>query len=563
MTGRCASAGKYDTIPAILKNQVIDLKQTKKTWISLLLVLSLLFSMTAESFAAPVQEDAAPDRSAQYLLAAVPEPQFGPVGGEWTIIGLARSGCDVPQRYWEQYYANVVRSVRDCGGVLHEKKYTEYSRLVLALTAIGADPENVAGYNLLTPLGDYDKTVWQGVNGAIWALIALDSGNYQVPVNAAAKTQATRQMYVDHILACQLADGGWSFGSGGADPDLTAMALQALAPYRAQKPAAAAIDAGLACLSTLQDTDGGYTSWGSANAESCAQVVIALCTLGVAQKDSRFVKNGCTVLDKLLSYRRADGGFAHEQGDTVSNAMASEQGLCALAAVRRAEQGLPALYRMSDGTISVPDETDPDQFPGKDSAVKKVPVSLPGATFSDVAGSRYQTAVEALAERGIITGRGNGCFDPDAGMTRSEFAAIVTRALGLTGQACVQFADVAADRWYAAPVGTAYRYGIVKGTAATTFSPDAVITRQEAAVMVTRAAALCGLNPALSDAAVQETLAAVPGGTETADWARSALAFCCRSGILEKDAPLRPAQAAARGEIAQMLYQMLDAAQLL
>lgn len=127
-----------------------------------------------------------------------------------------------------------------CKGVLHEKKYTEYSRLIVALSSIGMDARNVAGYDLTYALGDYDKTIWQGMNGLIWALIALDSRNYPVPQNKEAKTQAIRQMYIDRILDCQLADGGWSLfggteaastGDGVSDPDITGMALQALAKY--------------------------------------------------------------------------------------------------------------------------------------------------------------------------------------------------------------------------------------------------------------------------------------------------------------------------------------------
>lgn len=102
----------------------------------------------------------------------------------------------------------------------------------------------MAGYDLTKALGDYDKTIWQGLNGPIWALIALDSRDYPMPVNPEAKTQATRQMYIDRILECQLPDGGWSLfggteaagsGDGVSDPDITGMALQA--PGKVSGPA--------------------------------------------------------------------------------------------------------------------------------------------------------------------------------------------------------------------------------------------------------------------------------------------------------------------------------------
>ena len=265
--------------------------------------------------------------SAKYMLDTVESPQVGSIGGEWAVIGLARSGYPVPQEYWDGYYATVEEYVEACGGVLHDKKYTEYSRLVVALTAIGADPRDVAGYNLLTPLGDFDKTIWQGINGPIWALIALDSGNYDMPVNTEAETQATRQMYVDEILSRQLDNGGWNLtdrgGSGGADPDITGMALQALAKYQEQAEVRAATEDALYCLSAMQDTDGGFSSWDSANSESVVQVIVALCELGIDLDDSRFVKDGNTLLDNLMSYRKANGSFLHTAAGSGSNQMPS------------------------------------------------------------------------------------------------------------------------------------------------------------------------------------------------------------------------------------------------
>ena len=168
-----------------------DMVRMKKRVICLLLAIVFMLGICGTAMAASENElSALVDGSAKYMLNAVKELQFGTIGGEWAVLGLARSGYSVPQEYWDNYYAAVEEYVKACGGVLHKKKYTEYSRLVVALTAIGADPSNVAGYDLLKPLGDFDKTIWQGINGPIWALIAFDSGNYDIPVNAEANTQA-------------------------------------------------------------------------------------------------------------------------------------------------------------------------------------------------------------------------------------------------------------------------------------------------------------------------------------------------------------------------------------
>ena len=273
-------------------------------------------------------------------------PRYGSLGGEWTVLALARGSADTKTAYFTDYYAALEQTVREANGVLSERKYTEYSRVILALSALGKDARDVAGFDLTLPLGDYEKTAAQGVNGAIYALLALDSRDYPMPQNAAASTQATRQLYVDAILAAQLTNGGWSFMGEDADPDLTSMALQALAMYREQSSVRPAVDRALVCLSAMQNADGGFSSWGSENAESCAQVLLALNALGLDADDSRFVKNGHSVLDALLTYQNADGGFCHERsGET--NLMASEQAVCALVSLVRAERGESSFYRMA------------------------------------------------------------------------------------------------------------------------------------------------------------------------------------------------------------------------
>lgn len=183
----------------------------------------------------------------------------------------------------------------------YQKPPTEYARVILGLTAIGENPRNVAGYNLLAPLADYDAATQPGVTSAAYVLLALDCGNYKIPTVEEGKTQATRPMYVDFMLGRQLSDGGWAIGSEEADPDVTAMVLQALAPYQESTPVKNAVTLGVTRLSALQNDDGGYSSWGYTSSESCSQVVLTLCTLGISMDDSRFVKNGKSVLDKLLT----------------------------------------------------------------------------------------------------------------------------------------------------------------------------------------------------------------------------------------------------------------------
>lgn len=278
-------------------------------------------------------------------------------GSEWLVIALARSGRDVP----DSYYDSVVKAVQSAKGQLSDKKSTEYARTILALTAIGKDPTDVGGYDLLARLADMDDVTYQGINGAIFALLALDSGKYDVPAAAEGGTQVTRDGLVAYILAQQLSDGGWALSGTSADPDVTAMALQALAPYRTgDETVDAAVDKGVQLLSDMQLSDGGYSSWGTLNSESCAQVLIALAALGIdPASDSRFVKNGLTVLDALLAYA-VSGGFRHTV-DGEADAIATEQALCALTAYARLLDGKTALYDMTDVLGGqMPDDADND-----------------------------------------------------------------------------------------------------------------------------------------------------------------------------------------------------------
>lgn len=522
--------------------------------------------------------------TASYVYRTAPAPQVGSVGGEWAILGLARSGYEIPRKYYQDYYDDVVQYVKNCGGVLHEKKYTEYSRLTVALTSIGADPFDVGGYNLLTPLGDFEKTIWQGINGPIWALIALDSGNYPMPQNPSAITQATRQMYVDEILSRQLPDGGFSLlggtdaaaaGEEVSDPDITGMALQALAKYQDQEKVRKVTDEALLCLSKMQKNDGGFASWGTSNSESCAQVIVALTELGISLDDSRFVKNSKTLIDNLLTFYQKGKGFLHTLDGSGSNQMATEQAFYGLVAAERAATGKDSLYRMGDAAVMILQDRNSQNttngeagepaegLPGKNSDVTKQKLVFPGKTFPDISGYKNQLAIEALAARNIIDGKTANAFMPDTTMTRAEFSTIVTKALGLDPAATDRFPDVSGPAWYAPYVGTASSYGIINGNTDGSFNPQAQITKQEAAVMVIRAAELCGMDISIDAMTVRDVLSQFPDYVTVAEWAKSSMAYCYEKDILSQDEiEIRPAAPIKRGDIAEMLFRMLTAAEL-
>lgn len=318
----------------------------KGTHIKRLSALLLLLAMLV-SLAACGKEETPIEKTARYLQAQIPEPTCAAVGGDWLVFGLARSGLKAPQKYFDTYYKNVEDYIVSVNGVLSRKKNTEYSRVILALTAIGKNPTNVAGFNLLLPLGDFDETVRQGVNGAIFALLALDSGGYEIPEAPEAETQATRELYVGELLRREIPDGGWTLTGGTPDADMTAMALQALAKYRDRQDVEDAVQRGLAALSALQEPNGAYLSWDEENSESVCQVIVALTELGISLDDERFVKNGQTLPQVLERFACEDGSYRHSLNGN-SDEMATEQAFYALAAIHRAETGKTTLYDMTD-----------------------------------------------------------------------------------------------------------------------------------------------------------------------------------------------------------------------
>ena len=291
------------------------------------------------------------------FMATLGTPTVNSTGGEWMVIGLARSGRTVPAGYYDNV-VEYVKAMADANERLHRAKVTDNARVILALTAIGKDVTNVGGHNLLKGLDNMAYVQKQGINGPIFTLIALDSHNYPT------MGDVTREKLIQVILDAQLPGGGWNLSGENADTDMTAMAIQALAPYyKTNETVKAAVDKALEALSALQQGDGGFGSWGTVNSESCAQVIVALTALGIdPATDSRFVKNGSTVLGALASFYVTGGGFKHT-ADGERNGMATEQGYYALASYFRFVNGQTSLYDMSDVTIQTGGNTPDD--PGK------------------------------------------------------------------------------------------------------------------------------------------------------------------------------------------------------
>lgn len=298
----------------------------------------------------------------KYIQDNVPAPVVASDRGEWAVLGLARAKVPLSEAYIAAYYEKVVAYVKaniGSDGILRKPDdkntpvITDNERIILALTAIGKDPANVGGENLLKALQDRNimqvtNTSDTDINGLVFGLLALNSGNY------------TQDSYwlVQAILTQQNADGSWSSSADtkpASDVDMTAMALQALAPYcneGGDTTVNSAVNEALQWLSAK------YKGTGYTSAESCAQVVVALSALQLnANSDSSFVKTvdgaPTSVLGDLLRYYLGEGqGFKHAASLKTADQKATEQALYAMAAYERYCRRTNALYDMTDAVCA-------------------------------------------------------------------------------------------------------------------------------------------------------------------------------------------------------------------
>ena len=302
-----------------------------------------------------VAKPAGPDVQEAYkttgdYLSGKGTPIVGSIGGEWLTIGLARSGRTVPEGYYDNAVAYVKAEINTTTNRLDRNKSTDNARLILALTAIGKDVTDVGGFDLLAGLDDMKYVKRQGTNGPVWTLIALDSHGY-TPAGS-----VTRDALVETILSLQKDSGAWYINSTNTtdDVDMTAMAIQALAPYyKTNEAVKAAVDKALTWLSTMQKSDGSFAEMAgvASSSESTAQVLVALCALGIdPTADARFAKNSFHVVDGLLTFYTGEA-FKHQLADATVDQMGTEQSYYALAAYMRLTGGRSFLYDMNDVCI--------------------------------------------------------------------------------------------------------------------------------------------------------------------------------------------------------------------
>ncbi len=290
------------------------------------------------------------------------------VTSEWEAIGLAQAGKDVPSSYFDTFYYNIedqIVSGLDNGRI----KITDIERLAMAAIAVGLDPQNVNGLNLIELIynspdrnGGFDTMTFQGNNGPIFALIALDTLSFPVPEDA----RWTRQDLIDELLQSQNEDGSWSLNPMYPDPsvDITGMALIGLSPYKEQPAVREALNSAVDWLSSVQTDNGGFDGGdfvGGITSEATSQVIIGLSSYGIDPAGEQFTKNGNNLIAHLLEYQNDDGGFKHTMDYDYSDPMATEQALQALVAYDYFLKGKGSLYQF-DTIDDIDDEENLDDL---------------------------------------------------------------------------------------------------------------------------------------------------------------------------------------------------------
>lgn len=279
---------------------------------------------------------------------------------DWTVVDMAAYGY-ADSMDIDQLKANAETVIKD-----ENASSTDYERVALALTAAGIDASafklsDGSEVNLIAKIADFmrnDKYSLGTVNGYIFALIAYDSGAYEL----SADGYWTRDKVVDYLLSVQGDDGGWNLSGKperASDVDLTAMTINALANYQDDAKVSAALDQAVDFLSKAQNENGNFVSWGAENSNSAAQVIVALAALDIdADTDERFIKNEKSVVDSLLSFKTDDNQFGFTNKNQP-NPMSTEQGFRALVAYTnwKAQEGPYNLYDFANNLVPDQPET--------------------------------------------------------------------------------------------------------------------------------------------------------------------------------------------------------------
>lgn len=306
-------------------------------------------------------------------------------GSEWFVIGASAAGIEAD---YESYACKLVEYAENNS----IPSATAKQRIAIAMMACGEkDNEFIRS----TAEEESDKL---GIMSRVFGLHLLN--------NDVAANKVTKEELTEQILGLRKSDGGWAIMGTVSDVDVTAMAIQALAPLvKENKEVEEAVDRALGILSEKQLDNGGYAGFGNENPESAAQVVIALTSLGIDPlTDERFIKNENTVLDGFLRYRREDGSFAHVI-DGEANVSATYQALLALASIKKMREGRGGLYDLSEARFVKSEEQGTTEEVKPTATEAPTPTAVPTVTVETPAESEDTSkAADIDIKTVVITG---------------------------------------------------------------------------------------------------------------------------------------------------------------
>ena len=290
---------------------------------------------------------------------------------EWNIFSILRSGATIEQGKLDKYYESVVKQLNTSS---KNMRVTDLARVALALEAMGKNPTDVGGFNVLEAIYNHKDMMTDSSNCPIFGLLALDGRNYEIPKDA----KWSRKNLVEQILKFQKASGGFglSLDNDTTGIDMTGMALQALAPYydnSAYPEVKPAVDKALKHFKDNITINAGFLDMGSENSCTTAQVLTAVSALNIdpTVKENGFVQNGNNMISNLHTYKK-DAGFAW-QATMQGQEMATQQVTYALVAYQRMAEGQTRLYDFTD----VPEEK-PSVDPEDEKAAKAVEDQING-----------------------------------------------------------------------------------------------------------------------------------------------------------------------------------------
>ncbi len=371
------------------------------------------------------------------------------------IVGLWEE-TGIPQKTIDALNAEVKQN----GG--NFRLPTDAARIALTLQNAGKDLSNIGGVDLLKSIYNNENMGKQGLNGYIFSLMALSNADY-IPAMAKMDVNTIKKTIMD----AQNNDGGFPLSEGSdSNLDITAMTIQGLAPYRNDPAVKLKIDKAIDWISSKQNADGRFSFETGTSSETISQVIIALCAVGVNPDDKRFTKNGKTLMEMLLTYKTKDGKFSHA-GIDGENDMATEQAMLALISYQRYFEGKAPIFAKG---------------------IEPKPYLNPYNDEANVSGwaKKY---VEKAKELGMASGDSKGNVNPKQNVTRAEFVIMLLKNLGQSATVGTSstFDDVTSEDWYASWIDKAVELDLVHGTGDGKFSPNAPISRQDMAVIMTNA----------------------------------------------------------------------------